>query len=204
MKKGVIVACLSLLFVVLGSSLLAGQVRGTRSNRQVQPPATSQAGGLPALARRVQNLEAQVADLTAKVAAQQIEITALKSDVATLKTDVKSLQDSVATIEDAVTDLQGQNNWAVIDSSGTVVRHSGDSGVTAAKGATGTYVVTFAEKDVSGCAYVVAVGDVGKASATPGFVTVASGANTTDVQVQTFDKAGVAADAPFHLYVSCK
>ncbi len=203
MKKGVIVACLALLVVALGTSLLAGQRPTSRPRVPSSSAQSSQAGGLPALSLRVQKLETEVVQLTATVASQQIDITALKSAVATLSSDVKSLQDSVATIQTAVTDLQGQNNWAVVDSSGNLVRHSGGSGVTAAKAGTGKYMVTFADKDVTGCAYMATIGDVGKASATPGFVTVASGTNMPDVQVQTFDKTGAAADSPFHLYASC-
>ncbi len=199
MKKAVIVAGLTLLFLALGTLLASAQIRP----RIPSTPAQSQAGGLPALNLRVQQLKAEVVQLTAIVAAQQVDITALKSAVAALNTDVKSLQDAVAAIQDAVTGLKDQNNWAVVDASGTLVRHSGNSGVTAAKTVTGTYVVTFADRDVTACAYTATIGDVGKASAAAGFITVSGGTNPTDVQVQTFDKTGVAADSPFHLHISC-
>ncbi len=116
---------------------------------------------------------------------------------------VTSLQTTVSNLGSAVTDLQGQNNWAVVDSSANVVRDSGSAAITAVKGSTGTYTVTFT-KDVTGCAYTATIGDPGKAAPIPGLITVASGNNASDVQVQTFDKTGTAADAAFQLYVSCR
>jgi len=154
-------------------------------------------GGLPALERRVEKLEHQVAALFSQVGG-------LRKDVTILNSVVSSLQDEVATITKSVLNLKGQNNWAVVDSSANVVRHSG-ANVTAAKMGTGTYEVTFGRKDVTGCAYTATIGDVGKASAAPGFITVSGGVakTLTDVQVQTFDTSGVATDSAFHLNVSC-
>src|SRR5215510_9669730 len=89
----------------------------------------SQAGGLPALEDRVD--------------ADEALIKALQSAVNTLNSEVSTLNSEVA-------DLQGQNNWAVVSSSGTVVRFSSAAGaVTASHIATGQYEVTFNE-DVSG------------------------------------------------------
>ena len=69
----------------------------------------------------------------------------------------------------------------------------------------GTYEIGFSKKDVTGCAYTATIGDVGKASVAPGFITVSGGIVKTvnDVEVQTFDKDGGPSDAAFHLYVSC-
>jgi len=222
MRKAITGICVVLLVAAFGSLTLAwsgktAQVTGdTRDNPQlrfpVSGPGNSQKGGLPALADRVQKLEGQVSLLISQVGSLQQDVSALKSAVGALQTAVtslqnavSSLQDSAATIGQAVLKLQGQNNWAVVDSSANVVRHSGISNVTAAKMGTGTYEVTFANKDVTGCAYTATIGDVGSASAAPGFITVSGGVlkNLTDVQVQTFDKTGVAADSAFHLYVSC-
>jgi hypothetical protein len=175
--------------------------------------AVSQAGGLPALALRVQKLERQVAVLISQVASLQNDVAALKSAFAALKSRVDSLENAVASLKDtvanlgtAVSDMQGQNNWAVVTSSGNVVRHSGSSAVIGAKLGTGTYDVLF-KTDVSSCAYTATIGDVGKAAAaTPGFITVTGGTvsgTPNDVQVQTFDKTGAPADSAFHLYVSC-
>lgn len=213
MKTASILICVMLLFTVFGSLVLAD-----RGN--------SQAGGLPALAARVSVLEgkvatliSQVATLISKVASLQNDVLALKSAVATLKTEVSTLQNNVSAIQNslsslmntvanlgtAVTDLQGQNNFAVVSAGGTVMRHSGSDTVTGAKTATGTYNIVFA-KDVSKRAYTATIGDPGNAAAsTPGFVTVTAGTASApnDVEVQTFDKTGAAADASFHLSVSC-
>jgi hypothetical protein len=138
----------------------------------------SQKGGLPALEARVAKLEAQVAVVISEVGG----------------------------LQNNVSDLKGQNNWAVVDSSANVIRHSAALNVTAARIGTGMYDVTFGKKDATGCAYMAAIGDVGKAVVPPGFITVSGGVgkSLTDVQVQTFDKDGVPADSSFHLYVSCR
>jgi cell division protein FtsB len=174
----------------------------------------SHEGGLPALQRRVQKLEAQVHLLISQVTSLQNDVAALKSAGAALKRRVDSLENAVASLQNvvaslgtAVSDIQGQNNWAVVTSSGNVVRHSGSSDVVGTKLVTGTYDVLFTKTDVSKCAYTATIGDVGKAaSATPGFITVTGGTIggiPNDVQVQTFDKTGAPADSAFHLHVSC-
>lgn len=172
----------------------------------------SQAGGLPALAARVQQLETGMVAVISQIDLIKNAITGLQNAITSLESAVNALQSNVQTLigvvgnlAKSVTSLQGQNNWAVVTSTGDTVRHSGGAtDVKATKLSTGTYEVTFA-KDVTGCAYVATIGDPGKASATPGFTTVSSGAlgNPNDVQVQTFDKSGTAADMAFHLYVSC-
>lgn len=183
-------------------------------NRSLAGNGNSQAGGLPALQRRVQKLEGQVAFLISQVMSLQSDVAALKSAGAALKSRVDSLQNAVASLQDAVanlgtavSDLQGQDNWAVVASSGNVVRHSGSSDVVGTKLGTGTYDVLFTKTDVSKCAYTATIGDAGKAaSATPGFITVTGGtvgSIPNDVQVQTFDKTGAPADSAFHLHVSC-
>lgn len=189
-----------LLVVVLVSLALA-------DDRSLAGNGNSQAGGLPALQRRVQKLEGQVALLISEVMSLKSDGAALKSRVDSLQNAVASLQDAVANLATAVSDMQGQNNWAVVASSGNVVRHSGSSDVVGTKLGTGTYDVLFTKADVSKCAYTATIGDVGKAaSATPGFITVTGGTVggiPNDVQVQTFDKTGAPADSAFHLHVSC-
>lgn len=206
MKKASIFICVMLLIAAFGSFALADK-------------GNSQAGGLPALAARVSVLEgkvatliSQVAALISKVASLQNDVAALKSAVATLKNQVSALQNSLSSLSNtvanlgaAVTDLQGQNNFAVVSAGGSVIRHSGTDTVTGTKTATGTYNIVF-KKDVSACAYTATIGDPGNAAAsTPGFITVTAGTASApnDVQVQTFDKTGAAADASFHLSVSC-
>jgi uncharacterized protein YoxC len=169
----------------------------------------SQAGGLPALERRVQKLEAQVAALISQAASIQFDVNELKSAVKILQNQLSALQNAVATLYNtvanlgtAVNDLKGQNNWAVVTSAGNVVRHSSNSNVTGTKPGAGTYDVAFTGTDVSKCAYVAAI-----RGATPGFITVTAGIFTggtaNEVRVQTFDKTGAPADSDFHLYVSC-
>jgi len=132
------------------------------------------------------------------------QVGSLQNDVATLKSVVSSLQSKVTTLGNSVLNLKGQNNWAVVDSSANVVRHSGVSQVTAVRMGKGTYDVTFSKKDVTGCAYTATIGDVGTAFVAPGFITVSGGGKTVnDIGVQTFDKDGGPADSAFHLYVSC-
>jgi prophage DNA circulation protein len=157
----------------------------------------------------VAKLESEVATLISQVGSLQTAVGALQSAVSSIKTAVSLLQNSLASLQTTVanlgttvTDLQGQNNWAVVTSSGGVARHSGSASVTGTKLATGSYDVQF-NSDVTGCAYTATIGDSGKASSTPGFITVTGGSGTNNVQVQTFDKTGAAADSGFHLYVSC-
>jgi len=199
MKKTFITLCILLLALAFSSLALADK-------------GNSQAGGLPALAARVAVLETKVATLMSQVASLQSDVSALKSAVHTLQNQVSALQNAVSSLMNTVAnlgtqvgDLQGQNNFAVVSATGSVVRHSGSNAVTAAKSATGTYNVVF-KADVSKCAYTATIGDTGNAAAaTPGFITVTAGTASApnDVQVQTFDKTGAAADASFHLYVSC-
>ncbi len=202
MKKAISLVCVMLLVVALASVSLAGpKTKGSTS----QNGGESQAGGLPALEDRVQKLEGEVGLLNTEVAALQTAVSALQSAVTAIQSAVSALQTSVGNLQTSVTGLQGQNNWAVVNSSGTVVRHSGSSSVTATKLGTGVYEITFA-KDVSACAYVATIGDVGHVAPSPGQITVSGdvdGNNPNDVQVQTFDKTGTAADSAFHLYVSC-
>jgi hypothetical protein len=183
MKKALTIVSSILLLMALGLSLAAA----------------SQKGGLPALELRVQALEDKVAALISEVGSVHTDIVALKVDIAALKTAVNVLTNSVL-------DLKLQNNWAVVDSSASVVRYGGAAKITAAKTGTGMYEVTIGKKDVTDCAYNATIGDVGKASVPPGFITVSGGLgkNLTDVTVRTYDKSGGAADSSFQLFVSCK
>ena len=187
MKTAITIMCVILLVAAFGSLALAGH----------KPNGNSQQGGLPALAARVQKLESQVALLIPQVGSLQNALTALKNAVS-------ALQSAVAGLGTAVANLQGQNNSAVVSAAGALVRHSGSASA-AEKVGTGVYEVTFS-KDVSGCAYIATIGDTANAAAGPGQISVSGdvdGDNPDDVQVQTFDKTGTAADSPFHLYVSC-
>ncbi|HVA82178.1 MAG TPA: hypothetical protein VNF29_14725 [Candidatus Binataceae bacterium] len=163
----------------------------------------SQAGGLPALEDRVDTLQA--------------DITTLQGQVSTLMGQVSTLTGEVGTLMTEVGDLQGQNNWAVVDSAGGTVFTSGPAGsITAEHVGTGLYEVTFA-KDVSACAYEATIGATGAVVPAQGQISVsgnvdpdssgdsdATADSNHNVYVQTFDKTGaIATDSPFHLYVSC-
>ncbi len=198
MKRAISIAGVILLAAALSSPAPAAG-NNKKSDKE------SQKGGLPALEDRVERLEAKVALLASQVAALKSAVAALQSAVSALQSAVSALQSTVGTLQTAVTDLQGQNNWAVVSSTGTVVRHSGSALVTAAKLGTGVYEVTFS-KDVTGCAYVATIGDTARAAPGPGQIGVSGdvdGGNANDVQVRTFDKTGAAADSAFHLYASC-
>lgn len=190
MKSVIAVICVILLLAAFGSLGLA----------------ENQKGGLPALEDRVERLETKVARLISQVGSLQHAVRELQSAVSALQSAVNSLQDRMAKLTRVVNDLRGQNNWAVITSSGNVVRHSGISDVIGTRLGTGTYNVLFTKTDVSDCAYTATIGDVGRASAIPGLITVSGGTvgdTSNEVQVQTFDISGKAADSAFHLYVSC-
>jgi hypothetical protein len=126
------------------------------------------------------------------------------------KGGLPALEDRVDAADLLITDLQGQNNWAVIDgttvpATPTVVR-SNPSGVTVTLVSTGVYEVTFT-KDVSACAYTATIGSAAHAAPTQGQISVSGDEDTDnvdDVFVHTFDVGGtVPTDNSFHLYVSC-
>ena len=160
----------------------------------------SQAGGLPGLEDRVEADEALIATLQGQVATLISEVAALTTAVNTLTTDVNALQT-------AVTDLQGQNNWAVVNSDGTINRASSVAvTVTDAHVAlSGVYEIDFG-KDVSKCAYQATLGGTGTAAVPAGQITVTGDTDAdspNDVTVSTFNAAGVATDGSFHLLVTC-
>ncbi|HEY2524211.1 MAG TPA: hypothetical protein VGI29_04075 [Candidatus Binataceae bacterium] len=105
-----------------------------------------------------------------------------------------------------VKDLQGQNNWAVVEGdNGNIVRQFSSAGpVTSSHTAgTGLYTVTFS-KDVAGCAFLATLGSVSTNPPTIGMIGVAGdSADADSVNVQTTDSSGNPVDASFHLYVSC-
>ena len=147
-------------------------------------PKESQAGGLPALEDRVEADEALITEL---------------------ETDVVDLETHVAALQTQVNKLLGQNQFAVVSATGTLVRSSAGVTIETHTAGTGAYELTF-NKDVSGCAYVATLGDTAHAAPPVGEVSVSGDTdsdNVNDVFVQTTNSAGTAADASFHLYVSC-
>ncbi len=144
----------------------------------------SQKGGLPALEDRVDAL-------TLRVDEQETDIVDLETHVAALQTQVNK--------------LLGQNQFAVVSAAGAIVRSSAGVTIETHTVSSGAYELTF-NKDVSGCAYVATLGDTAHAAPPVGEVSVSGDTdsdNVNDVFVQTTNSAGAAADASFHLYVSC-
>jgi hypothetical protein len=144
----------------------------------------SQKGGLPALEDRVDAL-------TLLVDEQETDIVDLETHVAALQTQVNK--------------LLGQNQFAVVSAAGAIVRSSAGVTIETHTVSSGAYELTF-NKDVSGCAYVATLGDTAHAAPPVGEVSVSGDTdsdNVNDVFVQTTNSAGAAADASFHLYVSC-
>ena len=142
-----------------------------------------------------------------RVEADEALIATLQTQVSTLMSEVTALQGAVSTLQGQVADLLGQNNWAVVNSDGTIARASsaavveGDLHVAGS----GVYEVNFG-KDVSKCAYQATLGGTGTAFEPPGTISVtgdADGDGPNDVTVSTFNVAGAALDGPFHLTVTC-
>jgi len=157
----------------------------------------SQAGGLPGLEDRVEADEALIATLQTQVATLMSEVTALQNAVAVL-------QGQVSTLNTEVGDLEGQNNFALVDETTTTctlaASHSSAGPVTATFVSNGVCEVTFS-KDVSSCSSVASL--VGAAG---GEIAVASATKTTtgdSVVVSTFVPAGTAAASSFNLTVTC-
>ena len=152
----------------------------------------SQAGGLPGLEDRVEADEALIATL--------------QTQVATLMSEVTALQGAVGALQTAVADLQGQNNWAVVDATCTVSRFNSSAGpVTSAPVSPGVCEVIFG-KDVSKCAYEATIGDTGTLALLPAFINVSGDTDADsnhDVFVRTFSSTGLATSFPFHLTVTC-
>jgi hypothetical protein len=112
-----------------------------------------------------------------------------------------ALEDRVDAQDALIATLQGQNNWAQISSTCTILNSSSSAGVvTATPVATGECEVTFS-KDVSGCSSVATI-----AGATPGEISVAGATKTItgdSVDVFTDVPAGTAANTAFNLTVTC-
>jgi hypothetical protein len=103
-------------------------------------------------------------------------------------------------VDEAAT-ADGVTLQAVVAETGTSSRNRGATSTT--KTATGVYQVVF-NADVKACTYSATLGDVGEAAPPSGEVSVSSLAgNANGVVVATRDSAGLAADRPFHLIVSC-
>lgn len=130
---------------------------------------------------------------------------ALSAPLATWAKKAKESQKGgLPALEDRVELDEGANNWAVVNSDGTLARSNSNAGaVSSSRSGTGSYDVTFA-KDVQGCAFIASLGDTGTGVPPVGTIGVAGGGGDVDsVVAQTSNSVGVAADASFHLLVSC-
>ncbi len=98
----------------------------------------------------------------------------------------------------------GSGLWAVVASSGSLVR---GGGVLTVSGSPSTTTSLEFDQPVDGCAYISAAAETGTASpgSEPLGFTVATGHPSNDqvVRVRTYDKGGSQANRPFHLAVVC-
>src|SRR5271168_3951865 len=101
---------------IIGSILLAAALTSPAwahpGNGKGNSGGESQAGGLPGLEDRVEADEALIATLQTQVATLMSEVTALQNAVAVL-------QGQVSTLNTEVGDLEGQNNFALVDETTT-------------------------------------------------------------------------------------
>jgi len=97
--------------------------------------------------------------------------------------------------KDAATISADANVFAQVSSTGVLGAQRGATA--ASRTAVGTYTVAFSD-DISKCALGATA-----AATTAGAASVALGADNKTVSVVTRDPAGAAADAPFHLTVTC-
>jgi len=126
----------------------------------------------------------------------------LEPDAKGPKLTIKSVEAQVVTLQAQVAALHPQD-FAVVDSTGDLVRGSSSTVSANALVTTGHYQVIF-NKDVSGCAYVATIGDTDASVATPGEISVASRSSNVDgVYVETEDSTGADSARPFHLSVLC-
>lgn len=129
---------------------------------------------------------------TNAIGASEIRPSAIDSDeLADKGIGAADLSDAAKT---AVADMNGVTFRA--RATGAGVANGGNATAVATTG-TGEYTVTLS-KDVSACQYSATV-----EGTTAGFITATPSAETTKVLVKTFDAAGAAANAPFHLLVAC-
>lgn len=122
-----------------------------------------------------------------------------------MKGGLPALEDRVEADEALIQALQGQNNWAVVDANGNLIRSNSSAGPVSVQPHTagsGLYEVDFS-MDVSACAYVATLGDTGTATPPVGLIGVTGASSPDGVIVQTSSSGGTPADAAFHLLVTC-
>ena len=118
------------------------------------------------------------------------------------KLTLKSVEAQVVTLQTELATLH-PDDFAVVSGTGDLNRGS-SSAVSVSNPSTGEYLVTF-NKDVSACAYIATLGEVGTNPPNPGQIAVYSVSGDSDsVGVKTYDATGTAANSPFHLSLSCQ
>jgi hypothetical protein len=112
----------------------------------------------------------------------------------------KQLKNGAVTRAKVASGLVPTVMWAVVNSTGNVVRSSG--GVTGSSISTGRYDIEF-PRNVTACVYSATVGDTAAGSAI-GQIGEASRSNHVNgVYVETNDTTGAISAEPFHLVVVC-
>jgi hypothetical protein len=126
-----------------------------------------------------------------------------KLTLSEVEAQVVTLQAQVATQQTALNALHPED-FAVVDSTGNLVRGSSSVVSASADGSPGNYQVIF-NKDVSGRAYVATLGETDSVGAvTPGEISVSGLLDNDDgVFIQTANSAGTITASSFHLSVSC-
>jgi hypothetical protein len=140
---------------------------------------------------------------------------AAKADSATNATNAVNAANAVnATNASKLAGVDGgafvQRLWAVVDGTSTtpsIVRSAGTVGDVEDIGGTGTaglYGVTF-NKDVSGCASLVTVGDQGAGTTPAGYATAEGrlSSQPNAIEIRTFDSTGTLSNRDFHLVIIC-
>jgi hypothetical protein len=123
-----------------------------------------------------------------------------RTEVADGGLDAADLSDAART---SLTEANAVTYRTAVTAAGT---QAGGNAKSVAKGAAGVYTVELA-KDVGACHYSATLAGTKSGTtiepAIPGDITAQPAADATKVTVNTYNAAGTAADAPFHLLVAC-
>ena len=138
---------------------------------------------------------------TGAVGASEVREGAIdRTEVADGGLDAADLSDAARS---TLAEANGVTYRTAVTAAGT---QAGGTAKSVAKGAAGVYTVELA-KDVGACQYAATLAGTKSGTtiepAIPGDITAEPAAEATKVTVKTFDAAGAAADAPFHLLVAC-
>jgi hypothetical protein len=98
--------------------------------------------------------------------------------------------------------------WEVFEATGTTATHVRGTASGEGRLGNGTFYVSFAPKDISGCAYIASVGSISDQTPPALYATVEQRTGApTDIRVRAFDQAGNLTDPGsgngFHVAVLC-